>query len=125
MITLAHAEPPSILLIAAMELRAASTKVVEDRNGVDILGELQIDVLVSRGIVEQVPVVRCLLNRRRAQGVPDLVLLLHRCESIEEVCEHRCLAVGSWPRDGVEDEGSGKGADCDIEGSLEKQPVNI
>lgn len=68
---------------------------------------------------------RCLLNRRRSQGVPNLVLLLHRCKSIEEICERRCLAVGSGPRDGVEEERSGKGADCDIEGSLEKQSVSL
>ena len=52
-ITLAYAGPRSILLIAAMKLRISlKKKVTEDRTGVDILRELQIDVLVSRGIVE-------------------------------------------------------------------------
>lgn len=66
---------------------------------VDILGVLQLDVVVPRGVVQQVPVVRCLLDRRCAEGVSELVLLLQERKPVEQLGDGGGLAILPWPRD--------------------------
>lgn len=83
----------------------------------NVLGELEVDMLVPRGVVQQVLVVGGLLEGGGAQAVALGPGLGHLGVLADEALDARGLAVAG-PRDGVHEHGEGDRARGDVEGGL-------
>lgn len=75
-------------------------------------------VLAPLGAVEEVSVVSGLLEGRRHQVVRGLPLTAVVCNLPHPLVDRRLLAVLAGPRDLVDDDGCGDGADGDVEPPL-------
>jgi hypothetical protein len=76
-------------------------------------------MLVPRRIVEEVLVVRGLLDHGRAQGVALLPRLREGRVLVDEPGNASRFTVLVGPRDGVEEDGEGDGADGEVECGLD------
>ena len=73
-------------------------------SGGNVLGKHQLNVLVPRGVVQQVLVVRGLLDHVGAQGVALLPGLRHLGVFADQVGQTLRLAVLAGPGDAVEED---------------------
>lgn len=89
---------------------------------INSLRKLQIHHLASRAGLEQIPIMRRLLDHARVQCIPVRPTFLIACELIDDACEERLGGIGGAAVRGagefVESEAEGEGREGEVETAL-------